>query len=141
MEIEDEKWVIECVRYFPNVTELSLCYYAKNDHCLPTILDRLMLLKQLTKLFINNYSGPFSEIMDLLYSIPNVHTFTFSAHGSFNNEDLILLEQSEIFQFISKNNKIKEINIISKCKLEYVKVFVNLCPRLEYIILKNSRNN
>ena len=99
-----------------------------------------MPLKQLTKLVINDFSRCFLKIMDLLYCVPNVHTFGFNSYKTLFEGDVLLLEQSEILQLVSNNNRIKELNINCFCEVDHIQYLVKLCSRLEHITLKTTRN-
>ena len=45
----------------------------------------------------------------------------------------MLIEQSNIFQNVSKNNQIKNFDFHEGCTLKDVKMIMNLFPRLEYL--------
>ena len=68
-------------------------------------------MKQLTKLVIEIYADTFIDIIELLLLSPNIHTFQVG-RVSFNYPDLITIENSEIFELLSKRNNIKQMIIM-----------------------------
>ena len=57
IEIENEKATRESKKSFPNVSDLSFRDDISDEHC----FNLLIPLKQFTKLFIYDYSVPFSK--------------------------------------------------------------------------------
>jgi len=134
LEIQDEKAIINCAKYFPNASELTLCYFDQFQHVPPTILNSIIPLKQLTKLVIVYCNGSFSKIIELLCCTPNLHTFSINPKLCIG-QNIELRQPSEAFQLISKTNNITKLNIIDECRLEEVNYLVHLCPRLQHITL------
>jgi hypothetical protein len=129
---------MNCVKYFPNATELTLCSFDQGQRFPSTTLIRTMPLTQLTKLVIDYNYIFFAHIIELLSYTPNIHTFTIN-RGLFDEQDIVLRQQSEAFQLVSNTNNIKTLNIISGCSVLGVNFLINLCPRLQHITIKNCR--
>ncbi|CAF1325758.1 unnamed protein product [Adineta steineri] len=130
--IEDEDVLTNCVKYFPHVTQLSLFSSVQSEQFLSNILSRLIPLKQLTKLVIQNHYGHFSNIINLLQYSPNIKIFSIDS-VSLDDDERRLIQLEETFQMVSKTNKIQELNMICESILEEVTFLVHLCPRLKYI--------
>ncbi|CAF4254473.1 unnamed protein product, partial [Rotaria sordida] len=68
------------VSYFPNVTQLTIEHYFKTfGDSIPKTLNRLIPLKQLTKLIIKSYDFPFIVIVKLLRCTPKLTTLKFDS--------------------------------------------------------------
>jgi len=61
----------------------------------------------------------------------NLHTLKFGCI-LFDQSDLVLIQQTDTFQHVSKINRIKNFDLRENCTLECVKMINNLFPRLEY---------
>jgi hypothetical protein len=66
LQISDEQAIINCVKYFPNVTELTISQESiigNKNLFLSTTLNHIFPLEQLNKLNITHYYGCFSDII------------------------------------------------------------------------------
>jgi hypothetical protein len=79
LQISDEQAMINCVKYFPNVTEITISQESiiENENLsLSATLNHICpLLKQLEKLNITHYYGCFSDIIEFIRCTPDIHTF------------------------------------------------------------------
>jgi hypothetical protein len=123
------------MNYFPNATELTLTKMFDGPHdSIATNLDRIIPLKQLTKLVLDSYGFSFQHVIELLIFTPNVHALQL---------DFILLhqtnstsmQQNKTFQIVSKMNTITNLTIKSKCTLEKIQLITALFPRLECLTM------
>jgi hypothetical protein len=122
-----------CLNYFPNATELTIDYYFKiSDDLISRILNRIVPLKQLTKLIIKCYDFTFEQIVSLLRFTPNLHTLKLGLL-SMHKTNLKLMKQNENFQYVSNRNKIKNLEMRTSCTLEQIPLIVTLFPKLEYL--------
>ncbi|CAF3832632.1 unnamed protein product [Rotaria sordida] len=130
--IANEEVEHDCMNYFPNVKTLSIKneFIKSSDSTIAT-LQRMIPLKQLTKIVTECCIFPIDNIINLLCFTPNVHTL--------NLNSLLLYDinknsnkQNEIFQYVSEKNKIQTLVLYWKCSLSDVKFIVDLFPRLEY---------
>jgi hypothetical protein len=118
--------------YFPNATELTI----KDDtetfsDSIPTTLDHILPLKQLTKLiFLDSLGFPFEQLIDLLCFTPNLHTLKYDLI-SFNETDFQSIQKTDSFQYVSKMNQLKTLDISETSLLKQIQIFINLFPRLE----------
>jgi hypothetical protein len=119
VEIQEEAAIINCVKYFPNVTQLTLCCLNRDQNFLSTALIRIMSLRQLTKLVID-YDHDLSHVIKLLCHTPSIHTFTIN-RVPFHEEDIVSIEQITEYTMTDEN------------------FFVNHCPQLQHIIIKNYK--
>ncbi|CAF1253628.1 unnamed protein product [Rotaria sp. Silwood1] len=142
LKSEEHEDIINYKYYFPNVTKLTLSHFFKkqNTNFLSTSFNNIIPLKQLTKLIIETDFDSFVEIIDLLYLSPNIHTFQIDL-VSHEYTDLISIENNRTFQLVSKRNNIKQMSILINCTLEITKFFINLCPRLQYLIVQIPNDN
>jgi hypothetical protein len=121
------------VNYFPNATELTIeKYFQTPDDSISTTLNRVVPLNQLTKLVIECYSFPFEEIIQLIRFIPNLSSLKLDLL-SINDNSYKLIKESEAFSYVSKMNKIKNLDIRDWCKLKKFKLIIHLFPQLKYL--------
>ncbi|CAF4786954.1 unnamed protein product [Rotaria sp. Silwood1] len=113
------------LKYFPNATQLTIKYYFNIS---ADTLNRIIPLKQITILIIDLYTFSFEQLTNLLYFLPNIHTLK-SNFINYNENNLL----NDIFEYISKTNKIKNLDIKSLCTLDLIKLIMNLFPKLEYL--------
>lgn len=133
IQIQDEKSIISCTNYFPNVIELTFKEgFSTSRTSLPTILHDIIPLKQLTQLIIQCHHFSFKKIIDLLRFTPNIHTLTFESMP-FYKDDYASIEQSESFQLISNINTITHVTFKDKCTLAKLQLLVGLCPRVQHL--------
>ncbi|CAF1506325.1 unnamed protein product [Rotaria sordida] len=121
------------VNYFPNVTQLTIEHYFKtsSDNSISKILNRLIPLKQLTKLIIKSYDFPFIVIVKLLHFTPKLTTLKFDSFV-LDEMNMKLFEQSKLFEYVSNTNTIKNLEIRNDCLFKQIQLIVNLLPKLEY---------
>ncbi|CAF4205155.1 unnamed protein product [Rotaria sordida] len=126
--------MISCKTYFPNAIKLTLRYNSSNEseYSLPTILNHILPLKQLTQLPINSPNIHFEVVIELLHFLPNLHTLMFNLE-SFNNIDLVLIQQNETFQIVSNTNTIRNMIIKSNCTFQQLKLLINICPQIQQL--------
>ncbi|CAF3944046.1 unnamed protein product, partial [Rotaria sp. Silwood1] len=65
----------QCLSYFPNAIELTLSetFHVPRDSIVIS-LNRIIPLRQLTKLTFDYHHFPFEQVIELLHFTPNVHT-------------------------------------------------------------------
>jgi hypothetical protein len=117
--------------YFPNVTELTV----KNYHVIyfglmSTIFDRILPLKQLKKLNIDFTVFPVDQVLNLLSLTPNLRSSKYSFQWIYRYQ-LKSVEDSEIYQSISKTNQTKNLQICHCCSLDEIQFFIRLFPKIE----------
>jgi hypothetical protein len=141
IEIQDKDGMINCKNYFPNITELTLnsSFLNGSKTSLLIWLNNIIPLKQITKLSLDLPCNSSSEMIELLHSIPNIHTFKVNSL-TFEITDLISIENSEIFQLLSTTNNIKHVIILSTCGWDVINFFINLCPRLQHLTFDYSKD-
>ncbi|CAF4392067.1 unnamed protein product, partial [Rotaria sp. Silwood2] len=124
--------------YFPNVTQLTIkCYIKTFDESFKMTLNHMIPLTQLTTLVIELYSS-FEDIVKLLSFTPYLYTLKLRSL-SLNEINLNLITQSEIFQYVSNTNKIKNLDVDDCHSLDNVQLIVNLLPQLEYLKTRVNR--
>jgi hypothetical protein len=92
----------------------------------------MMPLEQLTKLVIECHSFPFGQIVQLIRFMPNLHTLKLN-FLSFNDPYSRLISTTDIFHYVSKTNKIQNLELHDWCSLEKIQLIVNLFPQVEYL--------
>ncbi|CAF1183921.1 unnamed protein product, partial [Rotaria sordida] len=128
------------VNYFPNANELTIEEnFNTLDDSISTTLNRILPLKQLTKLIINSSNFTFEQIINLIRFTPNLYVLKLD-FLSFNGINLELIEQNEIFQFVSNTNKIKTIEIRESFTLENFQMIINVFLQVEYLKIVMNRN-
>ncbi|CAF1415821.1 unnamed protein product [Adineta steineri] len=135
LEIEKISSRKELISYFPNVTQLTLSetfhlprnFISDNFH-------KIIPLKQLTKLNLHCLRFSFERIIDLLSLTSNVQILEFDSL-LFNRKTSLSIEQSEMFQFVSKTNRIKQLTIKKEISFDKIKLCVHLFSRLESLTI------
>jgi hypothetical protein len=112
-------------------------YFQTPDDSISKILNCIVPLQKLTKLVIQSYDFPFAEIVKLIGCTPNLYILKFSLSCLYET-NFKLIEQSDIFQYVSKRNQIKNLDLHGDCTLEKIQLIVRLFPQLEY--LKSDMN-
>ncbi|CAF1414823.1 unnamed protein product [Rotaria sordida] len=117
--------------YFPNTTQLTITNnFETLDDLFPIILNRIIPVKNLTKIVIESFSFPLEQIINLIRFTPNLHTLKFYLIF-LKKIKTNIIEQSQIFQYISKTNKIKNLDLHDDCSLERIQLIMKLFPKLE----------
>jgi hypothetical protein len=129
------------VNYFPNATELTFeDGFSTTRDSIETNLNRIIPLKQLTKLVIECHHFSFIKMIDLLSFTPNMHTLIFTSM-LFDTNDYMSIEQSETFRFVSNTNMISDVTFEERCTLEKLRLLVTLCPRLQHLTIQTCLKN
>ncbi|CAF1657373.1 unnamed protein product [Adineta ricciae] len=132
--IYDEKQIEYCSKYFPNATELTVSDQRidRSRRSANISIAHIVPLNQLTKLTIVYSYRPFSKVIELLSSTPNVHTLVFKSI-TIVATDYSDLQQTKQFQLVTSQNKIKALTVSFTYSFRTIQLFVNLCPRLQHI--------
>jgi len=133
--------VKQFVKDFPNVTELTLLEYidAPRDS-LANSLNRIIPVRQLTKLNIDCPHFSFQRLMKLLSLTPNIHTLKLDSILLYQTDSL-LMQQNKTFQFVSKTNTITNVTIEQECTLAKIQLLTKLFPRLEHLTINLSKEH
>jgi hypothetical protein len=136
-----EETMMNCTYYFRNATKLTLSdSFNANQVWLSVTLKRMIPLKQLTTITIDNALFSFEQLIKLLSSTPNVHTLIFNRQSIDQTSSKALL-QSETFRLLSETNKIIKLNIRERYDTENIKLFIALCPRIQHLIIDVHGSN
>jgi len=108
--------------------------FSTNHTSVAIILNRIIPLKQLTKLVIKCHYFSFKKLIELLYFTPNIRVLVFESMPFYKN-DFMSIEQSEKFRLVSNTNNIIDVTFTDKCTLEKLKLILALCPRLQYLTI------
>ena len=121
-----------CIKYFPNATELIIKDYSETSNIsIPTTLNRIVSLAQISKLiFIDSVEFPFEELIKLLCFTSNLHTLKYDILAFYSGNPK-LIQKTDAFQYVSKRNKIKNLDIGESCTLKEIEMIINLFPQLE----------
>jgi hypothetical protein len=120
---------------FPNVTELTLSetFDVPRDSIAPN-LNRIIPLRQLTKLSLGCLRLPFEQIIELLHLTSNIRILKLDSVLLYGT-DSVSIEQKDIFQIVSNMNNITNLTIDKEITLDKIQLLVTLFPRLEYLIM------
>ena len=133
VHIRNEKSITSCPYSFPNVLEVFFEHGSFISYrSLVCILNRIIPLKQLTKLVFQSTVFSFHTIVDLLGSTPEVRTLILQSTHCFTDSDLSI-EQTEQFRRISETNMITNIIYDGSCTMDTMKLLVALCPRTQHL--------
>ncbi len=121
--------------YFPNATELTLTkMFDVPQDSIATSLNRIIPLKQLTKLVLDCDGLSFERVIELLTFTPNVHTLQLDSI-LLHRTNSISMQQNETFRRVSKMNTITNVTIKRECTLEKIQLLTALVPRLECLTM------
>lgn len=137
--IEDETEIENCPKSFPNVTELTLDTYHGNCFTLlaSDSLHRIISLTHLKKITIKGSYLNCNGLVYMLLDTPNLHTLIISNLRT-GTEVMSLLQGNENFHLLSKQNKIKHIDI-KNYSLRATKTLIKICPELQHLTLGTSQ--
>ncbi|UJR19707.1 hypothetical protein I4U23_022841 [Adineta vaga] len=137
--VDDGEVINDCLKYFPNATELSLCNNCLTFFKWPRLddLSSLIPLIQLTKITIDLSYRRFHRLIQLLILelTPNVHTLILNSITSNQNDIYSLLPKGRNFQLVSSKNKIKNIIFKTNYSIKVIQLFMNLCRQLQHITI------
>ncbi len=124
------------VNYFPNATELTIRFrfFIPSDSIFITNLYRIVPLVQITKLVITLFNFPFEQMIELIRLTPVLHTLKLEA-VSVNEISSKLIRESDLFQYVSKTNQIKNFEL-NWLRLANIQLFVDLFPQLESLKIR-----
>ncbi|CAF4771071.1 unnamed protein product [Rotaria sp. Silwood1] len=135
IDIQGEQAMMSCINYFSNPTELTLSNsFYESRIWLRVILNRIISLKQLTKLIINCTDFRFDQFINLLRLTPNIHTLILDCQ-SINYIDTVSIDHTDNFQFVSNTNTITNMIIKRISSMKNIKLFIALCPRLQHLTI------
>jgi hypothetical protein len=121
--------------HFTNANELTL--WKKFDVPRDSIvidLNRIIPLRQLTKLTLACHRLPFKQVIELLHFTPNIHTLELDSILLYRT-DSVSIQQNDIFQLVSNTNIVTTLTINNEVTLEKIQLLVKLFPRLEYLTI------
>jgi hypothetical protein len=120
---------------FTNATELTLSgkFEVPRDP-LVSNLNRIIPLKQLTKLTLECHRLPFEQLIELLHFTPTIHTLNLDSVLLYRM-DSVAIQQNNLFQFVSNTNIVTNLTIDKEITLEKIQLLVALFPRLEYLTI------
>ncbi len=135
VDIRSEETMTSCSYYFQNATKLTLSdSFRESRVWLGVILKRIIPVKQLTTLIIDDDNFCFEQLIRLLNSTSNIHTLTVNCQ-SVTETNSISIQQSEMFRLVSNTNTIRNVTIREKYSSENIKLFVALCPQMEHLTI------
>ena len=131
IEISDEKTLKKCSNYFPKIKELTMT----DDYCMSNILicdliNRIMPLKQLTKLSLTCENMSFKKLVEVLSYTLNLRELRFRSMLGYTQYQATINE-NELFQSVSKTNQIMKLDFQGETSLTKVQLFLKLCPRIQ----------
>lgn len=134
--IQSLQGVTNCRYYFPSATKLTFenVYRLWNDWIIDS-LHCILSLKQLTKLVINCRCFSFEQVLKLLSEMPNLRIMKLN---SITND--LSMQEIDNFQLVSNSNMITNVTIEEKCMFEEIKLLVALCPQVEHLTIRISRD-
>jgi hypothetical protein len=135
-----DKMILPCSNYFPNAMELEISSY-NSQYPKWDKLNHVVPLQQLTRMIFRNYDHNLKSITGLLNLTPNVHTLIIRAPLELRTrEKYVVFEEDETFQLVSNANYIKFLVISTYLTLEEIKLFTDLCPRVEHLSICIRQN-
>jgi len=125
------------MNYFPNATELIFNdVFSTHPASVTTILNRIIPLKQLTKLVIKCDRFSVQKMIKILCCASQIHTLVLkSMPCSRKQNDYTSIEESKDFKLVSNKNTITNVTCNGWFTLEQIKLLLALCPRLQYLTM------
>ncbi|CAF1333050.1 unnamed protein product [Adineta ricciae] len=131
----------KCIPYFPNVTKMTLSGDCVDSFYLSGArLSFILSFKQLTSLAICTVMDGFDIIFSILHYTPNVHSLTFTFTTT-RSKGLSSFHKGQSYQYIVNHNQIKTIIFNAHYTKKLVQFFMDLCPRLQYLIYGMSEKS
>jgi len=135
IHIENESAINNCSIYFPNTTELTISKGLDVfDELIISTIVGIMPLSKLTKIAIDNERIYLTDIIKMLCLTPNCNKLMLNS-VVLDKSNILSLQCSENFQFLSDTNNITDITVKSSCTFEQVQLLINLCPRLQHLTI------
>jgi len=135
IHIENESAINNCSIYFPNANELTISNNVDVfDELIISTIVGIMPLSKLTKITINNDRIYLTDIIKMLCLTPNCNKLMLNSIV-LDERNILSLQFSENFQFLSNTNNITDITVKSSCTFEQVQLLINLCPRLQHLTI------
>jgi hypothetical protein len=143
VHIESGESIVNCTNYFPNATEIIFeRRFSINRTSIITNLNRILSLKQLTKLVIKCPHFSVQKLIKILCNTSNIHTLELKSMACYKKRsDYASIQQSEDFQFVSNTNTIRNVTCDAACNLEQIRLLVALCPRLNSLTMNRRTSN
>lgn len=141
VNFSSEQSILTCRKYFPKATHLSFSSYDQknNEIILRTELNRIIPLKHMTRLRFWTVRAPFSQLIELLSNMPNLHTL--DTFNTLQSDNLTLLQQSETFLSVSRSNHIRSLTFRGGDILEAIAFVLALCPKVRHLAIDLCRMN
>ncbi|CAF4947184.1 unnamed protein product, partial [Rotaria sp. Silwood1] len=133
--IHSTNMIKKSIGNFPNATKLTFCetFEVPRDSIIID-LNRLLPLKQLTKLNIECHHFSFEQLIDLLQFTPNVHVLKLDSILLYRT-DSVSIQQNELSKLVSNMNTITKVTIIKEITLEKIQLLTTVFPRMEYLTI------
>lgn len=129
--INDIGSIANCEKRFGNATKLTLSYRHGNaTEELQYTLTMIVSLSKLTTLDLELTPISLIDLIHLINHAPNIHTLTYSLPRDHEVKS-VEIQQNELFRSVSSTNKITDLKIGGSCAINYVDVFIALCPQIE----------
>ncbi|CAF1004016.1 unnamed protein product [Rotaria sordida] len=140
VDASDGEAITHCSNYFLNAMELiTSSFYSQ--YCRWNTLNRILPLQQLTQVIFDSSDCNLASLTELLNLTPNLDTLVITSSDILNaREKYVLFKKNKAFQLVSNANHIKTLIIHIYLTLEEVKLFTDLCPRVEHLTIWISQN-
>jgi hypothetical protein len=127
VNIDDYRAATNCSLQFPYATELSLWGKgARGNFSFIADLRHMFNFSKLTHFSVQCPDFGLSQLIEVLNHLPNVHSLILYANTSYLSG-----EQIQSVNFYSNKNRIVNVTIRGRCKIQQIHVLVNLCPRVK----------
>ncbi len=143
VRIPSKESITNCRNYFPNAVQLTFDdNFSAPPASVVTTLNRIIPLKQLTKLTIKCDRFSVHKVIKILCHSPSIHTMILKSMPFYQKvNDYTSIKESKDFQIVSNTNVIKIVTCEAECTLEQIKFLVTLCPRIEHLIIDTLSRN
>jgi hypothetical protein len=138
IDIQNEEAMNNCSILFPNATGLTLsCEFCLTDNSLPTNLNRIVPLSQITLLNINRKNFPINLLDEILHLTPNCHTLTLDSILLNENNSILSIKMDDI-RSIFKKDKLKRLTLQNGNMSTTVIILFFSYPQLEHLTISLS---
>lgn len=119
--------------FFPNAIELYFPKGFDSDYTENlSLLDRIVPVKQLTKLVIKNCFISFEQIIEILASASRMRTLVLESL-CFDRCNHLVVKSNDKFRRISEMNVTKHITFENPCTVKDLELLFALCPHVEHL--------
>ncbi|CAF3837278.1 unnamed protein product [Adineta steineri] len=136
LRIDNANELIDCKYYFPNATTLTLQKnFSKTSNLITINLNRVIPLRQLTKLVIEYITLSLIQLIELLCCTPHIHTLVF-ASMLLDKVNYNSIQDSQSFQTVCSTNTIINVTFKAECTFGTLQILAALFSQIQHLTIR-----